>query len=248
MKHHLIAVAVLISLVASAPVLADEVRMHGSTTVLDDIVVPHKAAVEKSTGHTIAVAGGGTGRGLVDLLDGKTDASMASEPLDDAVEGAKSLGKTVDIKKLQFHLLMNTQIVFITHKSNPVKSLTWQQIQDIHSGKVTNWKEVGGKDMPITVFTDTLSSGTRGMVKRFVLEGKEFGPNTKPQPSVKKVADVTATTEGGLGDVGIVFADATKVNIIQTKKLDRPLAIVTVGDPSPKVAKIIAAFKTAAAK
>jgi phosphate transport system substrate-binding protein len=248
MKKHLIAAAALMSLVTSAPVLAEEVRINGSTTVIDQVVVPHKAAVEKSTGLTVVVAAGGTGRGLADLLDGKCDASMASDALEDAAAGAKGLGKAVDVSKLQFHLLVNSQTVFITNKSNPVKTLTWQQVQDIHSGKIANWKEVGGKDMPITVYTEPASSGTRGMVKSLVLEGKEFGPNTKPLPSPKRIVEVTATTEGALGDVGISFADTEKVNIVQTKKLNRPLAMVTIGDPSPKVAKIIAAFKAEAGK
>ena len=247
-KTHVLGAMTLIALTYGAPVLADDVRLHGATTVVDRLVSPHKAAVEKATGHTLTVVGNATGRGLADLADGKCDASLSSEPMNIAVEAAKAAGKTVDPGKLQFAVISNDEIVFVTHKSNPVKKLSWQQIKDIHTGKIANWKEVGGKDMPIVVFSDSVTGGTRAMVKHVVLEGQEYGANVKAQPSVKKVNEMVAATEAGFGGLGKGFAETDKVNIVDTKKLERPLGIVTMGAPSPKVEKVIMAFKSAAGK
>jgi len=234
----------LITVLFSMSVLADEVRMNGALTVLDRVVTPNTAAVEAATGHTLKIIGSGTGRGLMDLLEGRCDLSMASEPLDIAVSATKAMGKEVDDSKLKFTLIRNDEIVFVVNKSNPVSKLTWDQIKKIHLGKITNWKEVGGKDIPIDVFVDTLSGGTRAMVKVKVLGGEEYAPVVKTQASIKKVAEMVDTTEGGIGGVGIGFVEKDdSVKIIQTTKLERPLGFITLGEPAGNVAAVINAFK-----
>lgn len=225
---------------------ADEVRLNGATTAIDRFVNPSKAAVEKATGHTLTIVGNATGRGLADLVDGKCDASLASEPLDIAAEAAKAAGHDVDPGKLKLHVVRYDEIVFVVHKNNPVKKLSWQQIRDIHTGKIGNWKEVGGKDLPITVYSDALTGGTRAMIKYVVLEGKDYGATVKPQANVKKVGEMVALAEDSIGGIGKGFADTDKVSIIETKKIERPLGIITLGAPSAPVAKVIAAFQAEA--
>ena len=92
LKPCLFAAAVLVPAFTAGLAYADEVRLHGATTVVDRVINPHKSAVEKSTGHTLAIVGNATGRGLVDLMDGKCDASMVSEPMDIAIQAAKRHG------------------------------------------------------------------------------------------------------------------------------------------------------------
>lgn len=220
--------------------------MNGATTVLDRVVNPGKAAVEKATGHTLSIIGNATGRGLVDLVDGKADIAMVSEPLPIAIEAAKLAGKEIDPAKLQFSVIRNDEIVFVTHKSNPVKALTWAQVKDIHTGKIKNWKEVGGNDLPITVFADAATGGTRAMIRKIVLDGQDFGPDVKTQPAVKKAAEATSQNEGGIAGVGKGFADDFPLNILQSKKLDRPLGFVTLGAPTGKAEQVITAFKATA--
>src|SRR5262245_24049334 len=111
--------------------LADTVKLHGATTVVDVVINPHRSAVQQATGHTLEIVGNATGRGLVDLADGKADASLVSEPLDIAVAAAAAAGKTLDPSKLKLHEIRKDEIVFVVHPSNPVSSLTWEQIRDI---------------------------------------------------------------------------------------------------------------------
>jgi phosphate transport system substrate-binding protein len=228
--------------------LADTVTLHGSVTVINDIIAPHRAGVEKSTGHSLELAGNGSGKGLVDLINGKADASMCSETLDVAVdsvnEGAGAGAKKIDLKSLQFHEVKKTEIVFIVHPSNPVAKLSWEQLRDIFTGKVTNWKQVGGKDSPIAAYTDLLGGGTRAMVKKLVLNGTDFGTNVKTFPSLPRVVEVLSGDENAIAPVGLVFATA-KTKTIQTKRVERPLGFITVGAPSPKVKQVIDAFKAA---
>src|SRR5262245_40737208 len=111
------------------PAFADTVRLAGATTVLNVVVNPNRAEVEKSTGHTLEINGNATGRGLVDLSDGKADAAMVSEPMDIALAAAEVAGKKLDGTRLQMHEIRKDEIVFIVHANNPVKKLTLAQLR-----------------------------------------------------------------------------------------------------------------------
>lgn len=227
--------------------LADTVRLAGATTVLNVVITPNRAAVEKATGHTLEINGNATGKGLVDLSDGKADAAMVSEPMDIALAAAETAGKKLDGSKFRMHELRKDEIVFIVHPANPVGKLTHAQLGDIHTGKVTNWKQVGGKDMPITVYSDALTGGTRAMVKKVVMGGTDYAPSVKSLTSVARIADLVPGDESGIGALGRGFVKADgKAKVVETARIERPLAIVTMGEPSPKVRQVIDGFKAAA--
>ncbi len=231
----------------AAPAAAAQVRLRGATTVMDRVVNPHRDAVEKATGHTLDVVGNATGKGLVDLHEGRADAAMVSEPLEIAVVAAAAAGKTVDRSKLQFAVVANDSIVFVVHPSNPVKSLTWEQLRDIHTGRIKNWRDLGGKDQPITVFSDTPTGGTRAMIKADVMSGQDYAPSVVALTAVRKVQDMVAADPTGIGGLGKGFVDS-RTRIVDTKVLERPLGFVTIGAPSATVKAVIDAFKAAAAK
>ncbi len=234
--------AVFIStLVFSAFAFADEVRLNGATTVVDRVVAPHKSAVEKKTGHKLDIVGNGTGKGLVDLIEGRCDAAMVSEPMEIALGAAKVAGKNIDGSKLKFNVVAHDEISFIVNPTNSVSSLTWEQLSDIHTGKIKNWKAVGGKDAPITVYSDTVTGGTRAMVKTTVMGGSDYAPSVVALTAVKKVADMVAADPSGIGGLGKGFVDG-RVKVLQTKKLERPLGFVTVGAPSAKVKTVADAY------
>lgn len=240
----------LIALAAAAalsPALAGTVRLNGATTVQNVVVKPTLAAVEKATGHTLQVVGNATGKGLVDLVSGAADAAMVSEPLEIAVEAAAAAGKQIDPKTLQFAVVKKDEIVFTVHASNPVKKLSFEQIRDIHTGKIANWKDVGGKDLPIVVYSDATTGGTRAMVKKIVLGGVEYGANVKAQTSVKRAAELVAGDEAGIAGVGKGFVVEGKAAIVAAPKIERPLGFVTIGAPKAEVKAVIDAFAKEAA-
>jgi phosphate transport system substrate-binding protein len=164
------------------------------------------------------------------------------EPMDIAVDAAAVAGKKVDPKTIQFFELKKDEIVFVVHPSNPVGKLTWEQIRDIHTGKIANWKEVGGKDQAIVVYSDSTTGGTRAMVKKVVMGGAEYGPAVKAQTSVKRAAEMVGADEAGITGVGKGFVDAAKNKVVDTKRLERPLALATLGAPKPAAKAVIEAF------
>ena len=247
-KALLVTAAMLVSAAVTPAAWSETVRLNGATTVLNVVVNPHREAVQKATGHTLEINGNATGKGLVDLAEGRADLAMCSEPLEIAVEAAAVAGKKIDVKTLQLHEIRKDEIVFVVHSGNPVSSLTWEQLRDIHTGKITNWKQVGGKDAAMVVYSDAVTGGTRAMVKKTVMGDADYGSHVKSLTSVSRVAELVAKDPNAVGGVGKGFADEKTMKIVQTKKLERPLGFVTVGTPSAKAKQVIDAFQVAVRK
>jgi phosphate transport system substrate-binding protein len=244
----------LVLLVASLMVVwttaawAAEIKLFGAASAVDSLARPYQAAVEKQTGFTLMIVTSNAGKGLISLVDGKCDAALVSAPLETVVQGAKALGRDIDASKLKMTVVASDEIVFIVHPSNPVKSLTWDQLRDIHTGKITNWKEVGGQDASIIVFTDAAASATRGMIKQVVMGGREYSPASKTLEQITLVNDMVAVTPNAVGGLGKGFAKQSQVRIIESKKVERPLGFITIGEPAGPVKKVIEAYREAVGK
>ena len=90
-------------------------------------------------GARVEVQMGGSGRGIADARQGKADIGMASRAL------------TEKERDLQGFPIARDGVALVVHKTNPVQSLTDRQVVDIYSGKITNWKQLGGHEAPILV-------------------------------------------------------------------------------------------------
>ena len=220
----------------------EKVTLCGAATVADRLVMPYKEAVEKATNQTVAVAVSNAGKGLTDLVEGKCDAAMSSASLETTVQAAQTAGKAVDIAQLKMHVLKSDEIAFVINPSNSVTSLTAAQIRDIHTGKIGNWKEVGGDDLAITIITDSVTSATRGFIKQAVMGGQEYAPNATALGNIKEMNDAVARTPGGIGGIGRGVVGDMKVKVVQSEKVLRPLGFITLGEPSNKMQRVIDAY------
>lgn len=118
--------------------------------------------------------GGGMIRSTTTFLDDNqpVDLIIATEPSDEELQMAENAGVKLIKKPVCYDAF-----VFITHKDNPVDSLTVEQIQKIYSGEITNWKEVGGKDAKIIPYQREKNSGSQTAMENLVMKGK---PMLKP--------------------------------------------------------------------
>ena len=104
----------------------------------------------------ISVTGGGSGTGIASLINGTADIANASRAMK---QEERAEAQANDIQPVEIPVARDA-IAVIVHPDNPVESLTLQQISDIYSGKITNWKEVGGEDRPIVLLSRETNSGT----------------------------------------------------------------------------------------
>lgn len=254
MKKSLVRFGIAAAVIAafSSGALADIVKISGSTTVFGDIASPARATVEKSTGHTVQLASSNSGKGVVDLADGVIDIAMISEPIEMVGDASEKAGKRVNSNSLQVFELKVDEIVFVVNPANPVRKLTWEQLSDIHTGKVTNWKDLGGNDQPIVVYAGAITGATPAMIKKTVMRGAEYSPAVKMESSVKRSAESVGRDVGGITGIGkgfIITARSrvlTSLKIIETKKVGRPLSMVTFGAPKPAAKAVIEAYAKAA--
>lgn len=224
------------------------VRLHGAASVVDGLIQPHAAAVEQRTGLALSVVRSNAGMGLKDLVDGRCDLALASASLEATLAAARTLGVTADPGDLRMHVAATSEVVFVVHPSNPVKALTWEQLRDVHAGRITRWSELGGRDAPIDVVTDAAASATRGLIRQVVMGGAEYAPSARALSAVKEVDEVVAASPDAIGGLGLEFADARRVAVVQTRRIERPLAFVSRGAPGPDAAAVIDAYRAEAAR
>lgn len=226
---------------------AETVRLHGSTTVQKRIMEPGKDALKKATGIDVEMLGNGTGNGLEDLVAGKCDASMASEELADAVESMKSASGKAASGDLKPHVITSDVIKVIVNPANPVKKLNKEQLKGLHTGKIENWKDVGGADSPVIVVTSHLGSATRKVFQKAIMDNEKYVEGAIEVKTTREEVDNVGQLPEAIGAVSNGFVNLPgnkeKVKIVETQEISRPLMLITKGDPSPAVKKVLDFFR-----
>ncbi len=245
-KKLTLTLVILATLAFAMSVTAATLVLPGSTTVQKRILEPAKGGIKAATGIDIKVRGINSGKGFKELLAGKTEASISSSPLKSLLEKAG----VADDGTYQEHKIIEDVIVPIVHKSNPVAELTWEQLSDINTGKVKNWKAVGGPDQKIIVVTSQPSAATRRVFQKKVMKKADYIKGVREVKSTRQEVGLVGKFKGGIGAVseGFVAMNPGKVKVVKTKEIARPLSIITKGDPNPEIQKLIDYLKTPDAK
>jgi phosphate transport system substrate-binding protein len=245
-KQIALAAAVILLSVAVGAADAGQVLLSGSTTFQKRVLEPSQKLLEKKTGVSCQVTAAGTVRGLKDLMKGEASAAIASCPLDTALleTGIPPEGT------YQEHVIMQDQVVAIVNASNKVKGLTLSQLADIHSGKIANWKEVGGPDDRIVVVVPPASSGTLVFLKDMLMRGAAITPNAYTTVTDREAIDIVGQSPIAVAllSEGFVKANNKQVKVVKTPVMKRPLSIITRDEPSAELKAIIKFLKSPEAK
>lgn len=204
MKKYL---AIITAAVAAITVIAfrpaqEIITVKGSDTMV--ILAQRWAEVymNKNSNVTIQVTGGGSGTGISALINGTTDICNSSRPMkqsekDKLKQRYNTLGVEIKVARDGISLYVN--------QANPVKELSLQQIKDIYTGKITNWKEVGGNDAKIILYGRENNSGTYVYFKDFVLGGKDYAVTMQSMPGTASVVNAVAKDANGIGYGGAAY-------------------------------------------
>lgn len=205
-------------LLASVFVLAtgfgpgDKITVKGS----DTMVILAQRWAEKYMGKnntvSIQVTGGGSGTGISALINGTTDICNASRPMKPSE--LKKLKERFGTLGVEIPCAKDGLSIYV-HEGNPVTELTLQQIKDIYTGKITNWKQVGGKDSKIVLYSRENNSGTYVYFKDNVLKGEDYAPSCQNLPGTAAVVNAIAKDPNGIGYGGAAYGKGireTKVN------------------------------------
>ena len=220
---------------------ADEVRIATGPTFINGIFDPIKAPFKAKTGLDIKIlVSGSPPASLNELEKGNAEVAGASVSLETWLGQAKKAGMPVkEIGAYNTLVLMNESAQLMVNSGNKVTSLTKEQLKGIFTGKLQNWKEVGGDDAPILVVWPSLSSGILSVFQSKILDNE---PVTKNVYDVQTINDVPGAISNTPEAIGIVNHGSTVKNVKEVAtgiSLERPLTLLYKGTPSANLQKLL---------
>ena len=202
----------------AATEISGTVKASGSTALLPLLKAGQEEFQKKNAKATVNIAGGGSFTGQNQVASGAVDIGNSDVALDPKLND----------KGLVEHKLVGIPFVFVVNKDVKVDNLTTQQYVDIMTGKITNWKDVGGQDLKITLIHRSPSSGSRATIQELVLKTNKFTDTAVIQDSNGAVRAAIASTAGGFGYIDAAYADAS-VKTLAVDGVKYSLADVAAG-------------------
>jgi len=210
MRRKAAVVAVLAALtVGAAGLLAQQrnITVKGSDTL---VILGQRWAevfMTKNQGISVQVTGGGSGVGIAALINGTTDVAESSRPMKDKEKADTKTKRGKDV--LELPVAVDGLAVYV-HESNPVNELSLQQLKAIYTGATKNWKDVGGKDEKILLYSRENSSGTYAYFKEHVLQDADYFPTAQTLPGTAAVINAVSKDTRGIGYGGIAYGKGIK--------------------------------------
>lgn len=192
--------------------LSGSILASGSTALQPLVEQASKKFMDKNSGVTVQVQGGGSGTGLTQVSQGQVQIGNSDVFAEEKMDDAKAAGELKD------HQVAVVAISAVVNKDVGVPNLTKQQLVDIFTGKITNWKDIKGKDLAgkdfqgkdekIVIINRPGSSGTRATFEKFAI-----GEKTKDlkgsiqEDSSGTVKKYVAETPGAIGYLALSYLD-----------------------------------------
>lgn len=239
--HMIIAAALLLT--SFIPAHADEIRIEGGTAAITTVFSPIKEAYESSTNDKLIIVLSDPTKALISLEKGNVDlATLNSFALNDAIAKAKAQGVNIDPATLHDTEVATSTLVVFLNKANKVNRLSKEQLKAIFTGKVTNWRDVGGEDKRIEVIWGKETTYLNRIFTKTIMDGEAVIPSAKIVTNhfnlrdevLKNPAAIVINTSG-------LITPSTRTPEIPTIKL--PLLVFTKGAPSAKVQKLLKYYK-----
>ncbi len=213
---------ILLLLLSVNQMFAQNIKIKGSDTVLPLTQTEAEEYMKANKQASIMVTGGGSGVGVAALMNGTTDIAQSSRSL----KLDEKLKLKEDGKAYKEIIVAYDALAVIVHPSNKITQLKREQLEGIYTGKITNWKEVGGADLKIVVYSRETSSGTYEFFKEHVLDKKNFAGSALLMPATGAIVQSVCQTKGAIGYVGLAYLEknikALKVSYDQGKTFVAP--------------------------
>jgi len=178
-------------------------KLKGSDTVLPLAQKEAESFMKANKANKVTVTGGGSGVGLAALVDGTTDIAMSSRK----IKMSEKIKLQDAGKASKETIVAYDALAVIVNPANKVSQLTREQLEGIFTGKIKNWKEVGGDDLQIVVYSRESSSGTYEFFKEHVLKNKNYSSSVLSMPATGAIVQSISQTKGAIGYVGLAYME-----------------------------------------
>ena len=178
----------------------EQLTVVGSTALQPLVEAAAEEYSQNHEGIFVNVQGGGSGTGLSEIQQGAVSIGMSDLYAEEK--------KGIDTKILKDHKILVTGIAPIVNKKVKLKNLTFQQLKDIFSGKITNWRSITGQDLPIVIVNRANGSGTRFNFEKIVLQGIS-AKDAQEQDSSGMAISIVSSTPGAISYVSFSYLKDT---------------------------------------
>jgi phosphate transport system substrate-binding protein len=229
--------------------------IKGSDTMVQLMSLLSESYMKTNPENKISITGGGSGTGISALLNGTTDICASSREIE---EKELSIGKAKNIVPVSV-VIANDGLAVVVHKDNPINELTMEQVKKIYTGEYKNWKDLGGSDQPIDVYSRESSSGTYKFFQEHVLNKKDYAKEVKLMPSTQTIIQSVSDSKWSVGYSGLGYTKNANIKILGIKKDDsspvvmpsdktvldktysiaRPLYLIFNGEPKGELKKFV---------
>ena len=156
------------------------------------------------------IAAEGSSTGVASVIDGTAEIGMSSrDPKEKEVAKAKAKG--VDMKTIT---VAKDGIAIIVNESNPLDSISVEEIELIFSGDVTDWSGITAQTGEISAYTRNTSSGTYAVFQKLGMNSRDYGPDTQKMAGNEQIAAEVAKNPNGIGYVGLAYIDTPGVKVL----------------------------------
>lgn len=209
------------------------VSIKGSDTLLIINQRWAEAFGKSNPNISVSVTGGGSSIGIRAFINRVADICASSRKMK-----ASEIGNARSNRAIANEIPVALDgLAILVHSTNPVKSLTMDELRRIYIGQIKNWSDLGGPNMPITVYSRDSNSGTYGFFQEKVLRNQNWGPQVRFLPSTSEEVREVARTEGGIAYGGVAYF----INKKNTKIL--PIAAAKGGEPIPPTEEMVRSKK-----
>jgi phosphate transport system substrate-binding protein len=223
---------------------AAEIKLGGGGASIATVFNPVKAPFEKATGNNLIILQSTPKDGLKQLWKGDLEVAVTAVGLDGMIAGADKDGVKVDKAALQTLEIGTNKTVVLLHPSNPVTTLTKEQMKGLFTGKITNWKDVGGKDAPVLVVWGKNSPGQNALFTKVILDGEKIVAENLETTDYKGIKDTVATNPEAIGIDPLGMVDDSVKGIKPSPEANSPILLITKGAPSAPVKQLIDFIKS----
>jgi phosphate transport system substrate-binding protein len=226
----------------AAPEAAQTIENKGSDTLVNLALAWAETYMGAHPEVRISVTGGGSGTGIAAMINGTVDIANASRAMKpEEITAAQANG----IEPMEF-VVAGDAIAVVVHPSNPVDSLTLQQVSDIYTGSITNWSQVGGEDRPIVLLSRESNSGTYVYFLENVIRVGDkdsdllFSPDTLLMPSSEGISSEVRHNPNTIGYDGLGYVTPDQKVLAVARDTDGPYvlpSVETVNDGSYPISR-----------
>ena len=189
----------------------DMIQIKGSDTLINLVQTLAEKYMAQNPGEYIALTGGGSGTGIAALINGKCDIANASR-LMKSKEVARAVDNGVKVNRV---VIAMDGLSVITNANNAITKLRIDEIGKIFRGEITNWSEVGGRNMSITLYGRQSNSGTFVFFRDAVLKG-DYSQKMNRMNGNAQIVEAIKQDHSGIGYVGVGYVkEATGLNVLK---------------------------------